>query len=163
VAWDPTAGMVWVVYPEGAIDVLVSQALGSTQSTADTKGVSRNPVTGDLLFCVQSPSAHHGSVFSDADAGSLHVAEAETAHEALEERLRAYAMRSSEPLAGLCFRSAGRTPSFYGSPDHESRVVRDLVGPSSLGGCFCNGEIAPLDGLMYVHGFTSAIVTFRPR
>lgn len=71
VAWDPAQGTVAVVLTEGDVDALVTAALGSSTSTGDTKGLARHPQSGELLFSVQSPSAHDGSVFSAAQGGSL--------------------------------------------------------------------------------------------
>lgn len=69
--WDTINAQVDVLYTEAEVDGMVSAALGSSQSSGDTKGLARDPETGALLFSVQSPSAHDGSVFSDALGGML--------------------------------------------------------------------------------------------
>ena len=67
--WDPATSSVSVVYTESQVDALVSQALGASRTTTDTLGVSLTS-SGDLAFCVQSPSASDASVFSDALGGT---------------------------------------------------------------------------------------------
>jgi len=69
--WVEGAGQAEMHLTESQIDALVSAALGSSQATGDVKGLARDPQTGALLFCVQSPSAHDASVFSTAGGGSL--------------------------------------------------------------------------------------------
>jgi hypothetical protein len=69
--FDPGTGAVWHVLTESQVGDLVSAALGAATSPGDLKGLARDPADGELLFCVQSPSAHDGSVFRSAMGGSL--------------------------------------------------------------------------------------------
>lgn len=69
--WPAGATVAQMLFTESQIDALVSNALGSATSTGDTKGLAVDPFTGDVLFTVQSPSAHDGSVFSVAGGGML--------------------------------------------------------------------------------------------
>ena len=51
----------------------------------------------------------------------------------------------------------------------RERVGEDLLGDGlrlgdvPLGGFFCNGEIGPVHGTTFLHGYTSAFGLFRPR
>ena len=49
----------------------------------------------------------------------------------------------------------------YGEPDHDSRCLRDHLGNVPVGGFFGNGEIGPVQGTTYLHGYTSAFALFR--
>lgn len=69
--WNPVTGAVSMELTESAVDALVAHALGVASATGDLKGLARDPNDGSLLFCVQSPSAHDGSVFSTANGGML--------------------------------------------------------------------------------------------
>jgi len=69
--WPAGTNFAQMFLTEGQINSLVSNALGSSSSTGDTKGVAVDPFNGDILFTVQSPSAHDGSVFSAGGSGSL--------------------------------------------------------------------------------------------
>ncbi|MFT7462524.1 MAG: hypothetical protein ACI9EF_000864 [Pseudohongiellaceae bacterium] len=65
------SSLAQMLITESQINDLVSNALGSSASTGDTKGLAVDPFTGDILFSVQSPSAHDGSVFSAGAGGFL--------------------------------------------------------------------------------------------
>ena len=55
----------------------------------------------------------------------------------------------------------GRGAHLFGKPDHDSDLFRAKVGPVPLGGFFCNGEIGPVGGSTFLHGYTSAFALFR--
>ena len=61
------------------------------------------------------------------------------------------------------FSCTGRGRYLYGRPDHDTDIFRDVVGGLPLGGFFCNGEIGPVAGTTYLHGYTSSFALFRPR
>ena len=71
VRWDAANGTIELVHTESDIGAFVAQALGSLAAPGDLKGIARHPVDGELLFSVQSPSAHDGSVFHAAAGGAL--------------------------------------------------------------------------------------------
>ena len=81
----------------------------------------------------------------------------------LEAMLARYATTGAKPAGALLFSCLGRGQSLYGQPDHDSTVFRGHLGPVPLGGFFCNGEIGPVGGHTYVHGYTSAFGLFRPK
>lgn len=68
--WVPGSPAAFVVHTESAVDALVAAALGGSGG-GDVKGLARDPITGALIFSVQSPSAHDASVFSEAGGGLL--------------------------------------------------------------------------------------------
>ena len=45
----------------------------------------------------------------------------------------------------------------------DSGVFHELLGPIPLGGFFCNGEVGPVGGKTFLHGYTSAFALFRRR
>ena len=67
------------------------------------------------------------------------------------------------PAGALLFSCLGRGAWLYGVPDHDSDAFRRHVGSVPLGGCFCNGEIGPVERRAFLHGYTSAFGLFRPR
>ena len=69
----------------------------------------------------------------------------------------------ARPRGGLLFSCLGRGENLYGEADHDSRVLAEEIGPTALGGFFCNGEIGPVDGTTYLHGYTSSFGLFHPR
>ena len=69
--WMPGLSTADFLYTASGVDALVAQALGSSANSGDLKSVARDPATGDVLFSVQSPTAHDGSVFTEAGGGAL--------------------------------------------------------------------------------------------
>ncbi|HSN72134.1 MAG TPA: FIST N-terminal domain-containing protein [Steroidobacteraceae bacterium] len=63
----------------------------------------------------------------------------------------------------LLFSCVGRGIGLYGQPDHDSNACRRVLGDLPLGGMFCSGEIGPVHGATYVHGYTSVFGVFSPR
>jgi small ligand-binding sensory domain FIST len=63
----------------------------------------------------------------------------------------------------LLFSCVGRGQALYGRPHHDSQFFLQNVGPVPLGGFFCNGEIGPVGGTTYLHGYTSCFGLFRPK
>ena len=114
---------------------------------------------------------------SDATSGALQVAaelhdnqivqfhlrDRDTAAYDLEQALaRLDRVPDSErPCGSLLFSCTGRGMHLYGHPDHDSHTFSRHVGDVPLGGFFCNGEIGPVQGRTFVHGYTSAFALFR--
>jgi small ligand-binding sensory domain FIST len=63
----------------------------------------------------------------------------------------------------LLFSCLGRGAHLFGEPDHDSRLFRDHLGEVAVGGLFCNGEIGPVGGTTFLHGYTSSFALFRGR
>ena len=79
--------------------------------------------------------------------------------------LRAYRASGARamPSGALLFSCLGRGEFLYGVADHDSQAFRSCVGDVPLGGFFCNGEIGPVHGTTFLHGYTSAFGLFRHR
>ena len=65
------------------------------------------------------------------------------------------------PDGALLFSCTGRGSGLFGRPDHDTGLFEEVLGPSALGGFFCNGEIGPVGGTTFLHGYTSAFALFR--
>lgn len=63
----------------------------------------------------------------------------------------------------LLFTCLGRGHYLYGVANHDSDLFGSELGAIPLGGFFCNGEIGPVSGTTYTHGYTSSFGLFRPR
>jgi small ligand-binding sensory domain FIST len=77
----------------------------------------------------------------------------------LLERQRRVAGR--RPSGALLFSCVGRGAGLFGHPDHDTSLFEEQLGPAPLGGFFCNGEIGPVGGTTFLHGYTSAFAIFR--
>jgi small ligand-binding sensory domain FIST len=60
----------------------------------------------------------------------------------------------------LLFSCNGRGANLFGSADHDPQLVRDGLVTSGVAGCFAAGEIGPVAGRNFVHGFTASILAF---
>ena len=96
------------------------------------------------------------------DVVQFQLRDAATSRQDLEALLLRHREQGKAPKGGLLFSCLGRGQGLYGVPDHDSNMVRVLLGPIPLGGFFCNGEIGPVGDATYVHGYTSAFALFRP-
>ena len=80
----------------------------------------------------------------------------------LERLLDAHvATGAPRPAGALLFSCLGRGQGLFGKVDHDTDLMRARLGPVPLGGFFCNGEIGPIGGATYVHGYTSAFALVR--
>jgi small ligand-binding sensory domain FIST len=82
--------------------------------------------------------------------------DARTADEDLYERL---AGRTAD--AALLFTCTGRGTRLFGNPDHDAAAIAEILGPIPMAGCFAAGEIGPVSGRNYVHGFTASLALFK--
>lgn len=86
------------------------------------------------------------------------VRDARAAEEELTSRLAGVAPGAA---GALLFSCTGRGKGLFGVPDHDSGLFTGRFGATPLGGVFCNGELGPIGGRSWMHGFTSAFVLFR--
>ncbi|QDV37092.1 FIST signal transduction protein [Tautonia plasticadhaerens] len=90
----------------------------------------------------------------------FHVRDAESADEDLRELLDRSGAGS--PVAGLLFTCNGRGSRLFGTPDHDASVLADRLGPIPITGFFAMGELGPVSGHNYLHGFTASVLLFEP-
>ena len=85
----------------------------------------------------------------------LHVRDAESASRELDEML---ARQEAEPAsAALLFACNGRGRNLFAQADHDAGAVARLLGSDAVAGCFCQGELGPVGGRTFVHGFTASL------
>jgi small ligand-binding sensory domain FIST len=106
-----------------------------------------------------------GALLRPLQVVQFHLRDARTSAEDLERRLASYgAERDATAACGaVLFSCLGRGMHLYGRPNHDSDVLRRHLGDVALGGFFCNGEIGPVQGTTFLHGYTSAFGIFRRR
>jgi small ligand-binding sensory domain FIST len=82
--------------------------------------------------------------------------------DAADDDLRAL-LTGHEAAAALVFTCNGRGTRLFGEPDHDAEVVTDLTGSRATAGMFCAGEIGPIGGQNFLHGFTASVALFHDR
>jgi small ligand-binding sensory domain FIST len=105
-----------------------------------------------------------GARLHDGQVVQFHLRDAETSARDLEERLARYRSAQAAPpsdAGALLFSCLGRGQYLYGQPDHDSAAFARQLGRIPLAGFFCNGEIGPVEGRTFLHGYTSAFAIFR--
>jgi small ligand-binding sensory domain FIST len=92
----------------------------------------------------------------------FHVRDATTADEDLHELLQIdLSAHRRRPAGALVFSCNGRGTNLFSEPHHDARVIRDEVGPLPLAGFFAQGELGPVGGQNFIHGFTASVVLFE--
>jgi small ligand-binding sensory domain FIST len=89
----------------------------------------------------------------------LHARDAASADEDLRGAL-SDALAAGSPAGALLFTCNGRGTHMFPDPDHDARVVAEELGAPALAGFFCGGEIGPVGGRAFLHGFTATLAVF---
>ena len=69
-------------------------------------------------------------------------------------------LRRARPAGALLFTCNGRGTNMFPHPDHDARVVTEMLQTDALAGFFCGGEIGPVGGKVFLHGFTATLAIF---
>jgi small ligand-binding sensory domain FIST len=77
-----------------------------------------------------------------------------------DEDLRAL-LSGRAAAAALVFTCNGRGVHLFGAPDHDAALVSELTGSGAVSGMFCAGEVGPVGGRTFLHGFTASVALFR--
>ncbi len=117
-----------------------------------------------------------GVLGADADSGALvvgtqveagqvvrlHARDARSADEDLRQalRLRFEALAGERPAGALLFSCNGRGSAMFGISDHDVETVERELGGAPAAGFFAAGEIGPVGGRSFLHGFTATVAVF---
>lgn len=71
-------------------------------------------------------------------------------------------LKLQQVRGALMFSCLGRGQSLYEEKNFDTGIFHDYLGGIPLGGFFCNGEIGPVGGRTFLHGYTSALAIFKP-
>ncbi len=101
----------------------------------------------------------------------FHLRDADTSREDLNlmlsksqsAGLRTMASGNPSESGAILFSCLGRGKRLYGEVNHDSTLFKSVMGDIPVGGFFCNGEIGPVGGKTYLHGYTSSIAVFSPK
>jgi small ligand-binding sensory domain FIST len=127
-------------------------------------------VQGDFLvrgLAGADPESGSIAMGTDVRAGQvvrLHARDARSADrdlaEALEIRMEALGGRT--PAGALVFACNGRGRGMFGEPDHDATAVARILAGAPAAGFFAAGEIGPVGGEHFLHGFTATVAVFAP-
>lgn len=92
----------------------------------------------------------------------FHVRDAQTAHEELHALLTRSAESSDiSPEAALLFSCNGRGTRLFPGANHDAGSIQKRLNTVPLAGFFAQGELGPVGGKNYIHGYTASIAVFR--
>jgi len=103
----------------------------------------------------ESGALQVGDQVSVGQTVQFHVRDAAAADEDLRELLTGV-----EADGALLFTCNGRGRHLFGTADHDAGLVERMLGPIPVAGCFCAGEIGPVGGQNFLHGFTASLALF---
>jgi small ligand-binding sensory domain FIST len=91
----------------------------------------------------------------------FHARDAASAADDLSETLAdALGQTAAAPAGALLFTCNGRGAGLFGAPDHDAGAIAGALASHAVGGFFCGGEIGPVGGRSFVHGFTATLALF---
>lgn len=89
----------------------------------------------------------------------FHIRDAESADAELRQLLAA-AKSGCQPSAALLFTCNGRGTRLFPEPHHDVSAIRSTFGDIPVAGLFAAGELGPIGGKNFLHGFTASIALF---
>ena len=102
-----------------------------------------------------------GDVVQEGQTVQFHLRDAKSASDDLHFCLATErAKQKTRPLGALMFSCCGRGEGLFGRPHHDSSAVQERLGPIPTAGFFAQGEIGPVGGRNFLHGYTASVVIF---
>jgi small ligand-binding sensory domain FIST len=102
-----------------------------------------------------------GDIVQEGQTVQFQLRDAKSASDDLHFLLAAdRATHQSPPLGALLFSCCGRGEGLFGQPHHDSGVVQERLGSIPTAGFFAQGEIGPVGGRNFLHGYTASVVIF---
>ena len=102
-----------------------------------------------------------GDVVQEGQTIQFHLRDAKSASEDLHVLLAAdRAKHQNQPLGALIFSCCGRGEGLFGRAHHDSRVLQERIGRIPVAGFFAQGEIGPVGGRNFLHGYTASVAIF---
>jgi small ligand-binding sensory domain FIST len=103
-----------------------------------------------------------GAAVTEGQVVRLHARDARSADDDLrrELRVRVEALAGTAPAGALVFSCNGRGRAMFGTGDHDAAMVKRELGGAPSAGFFAAGEIGPVGGRSFLHGFTATVAVF---
>ena len=103
-----------------------------------------------------------GATIEEGQVVRIHARDAASADRDLNDalELRRRALGDDAPAGALMFTCNGRGRGMFGLPDHDASAVAGTLGDIPTAGFFAAGEIGPVGGENFLHGFTATVAVF---
>jgi small ligand-binding sensory domain FIST len=89
----------------------------------------------------------------------FHIRDEGTASDELRQLLTRAATRHA-PQGALLFTCNGRGTRMFSQEHHDASMIQQCLGNIPLAGFFAQGELGPVGGKNFVHGFTASVALF---
>ncbi len=90
----------------------------------------------------------------------FHIRDRDTADDDLHQMLRKVKSASPTPDSALLFTCNGRGTRLFSEPHHDATSIGVSLGNIPLAGFFAAGELGPVSGKNFMHGFTASVALF---
>ena len=102
-----------------------------------------------------------GDVVQEGQTVQFQVRDAQSADQDLQALLASPRLtESSTPLGALLFSCCGRGKGLFGAPNHDALALQKRLGNIPVAGFFAQGEVGPVGGRNFLHGYTASIAIF---
>jgi small ligand-binding sensory domain FIST len=91
----------------------------------------------------------------------FHIRDEQTADEDLHELLQTAKSGGSTPRGALLFTCNGRGTRMFSTANHDAGLLQEVLGKLPVAGFFAQGEIGPVAGKNFLHGFTASVALFE--
>jgi small ligand-binding sensory domain FIST len=124
-----------------------------------------NPRPGDFLIRPvlqadpETGAMSVGEVLNVGQTIQFQIRDAATADADLRSMLASHlAENGADGTSGaLLFTCNGRGLNLFGAPDHDVSAIREAIPNLPVAGMACGGEIGPIGGVNFLHGFTASV------
>ncbi|MBA5869754.1 MAG: hypothetical protein GDA68_07115 [Nitrospira sp. CR2.1] len=100
-----------------------------------------------------------GDVVQEGQTVQFQVRDAQSADEDLRVLLAA-SHPGALPRGALLFSCCGRGKGLFGVPNHDAALLGEQLGAIPVAGFFAQGEVGPVGGRNFLHGYTASIAIF---
>lgn len=100
-----------------------------------------------------------GDVVQEGQTVQFQVRDAQSADEDLRVLLAA-SHPGALPRGALLFSCCGRGKGLFGIPNHDAALLGEQLGAIPVAGFFAQGEVGPVGGRNFLHGYTASIAIF---
>lgn len=105
-----------------------------------------------------------GDIVQEGQTVQFQLRDARSASEDLNVLLATdRAAHRHPPLGALLFSCCGRGQGLFGRPHHDATATAERLGAIPLAGFFAQGEIGPVGGRNFLHGYTASMALFAER
>ncbi len=102
-----------------------------------------------------------GDYFRPGQTVQFHIRDRESADQDLQALLQQARHDGASPAGALLFTCNGRGTRLFDVPNHDIQCLASEFGPLPAAGIFAQGELGPVGGQNFLHGFTASIALFE--